>query len=76
MDLRENSEEYLWPLTAVVESFFHTLKNEEVREKKYQSLAEARINLFDYIEVYYNRNRKHSYLEYKSPIQFRENLTA
>ena len=53
---------------AVVESFFHTIKNEEIREKNYQSLVDARINLFDYTEVYYNRNRKHSYLNYISPM--------
>jgi len=57
---------------APAESFFHTLKNEEVRRKKYKSFKEAKRNLFDYIEVFYNRRRKHSSLGYLSPVQYLE----
>ena len=55
---------------APAESFFHTLKVEEVYRKKYATEEEARRNLFDYIEVFYNRIRKHSSLNYLSPTQY------
>lgn len=55
---------------AVVESFFHSLKVELVHHSDYRSRNEARASLFDYIEVFYNRRRKHSYLEYLSPVEF------
>ena len=55
---------------AVVESFFHTLKTELVHHVKYESRTEARRSLFDYIEIFYNRQRSHSYLGYKSPAEF------
>lgn len=57
---------------AVVESFFHSLKVEQVHHDDYRTRAEARSTLFDYIEVFYNRQRKHSYLNYQSPIEFEE----
>lgn len=55
---------------AVVESFFHSLKIELVHQSDYHSREEARISLFDYIELFYNRTRKHSYLGYLSPVAF------
>lgn len=55
---------------AVVESFFHTLKVEEVRSSRYRTRAEARQRLFDFIEVWYNRKRRHSTLGYISPAEF------
>jgi putative transposase len=55
---------------AVVESFFHTLKTELVHHVRYASRAEAKRSLFDYIEIFYNRQRSHSYLNYKSPAEF------
>jgi len=55
---------------AVAESFFHTLKTELVHHEKYKSRIDARSSLFEYIEIYYNRERKHSSLGYKSPEQF------
>jgi len=55
---------------AVAESFFHTLKVERVNRKKYQSRAQARVDLFQFIEVFYNRKRKHSSIGYKTPVQF------
>jgi transposase InsO family protein len=58
---------------AVMESFFGTLKDECVRETPYASHDEARLDLFTYIEVYYNRVRRHSTLGYVSPIQY-ENM--
>lgn len=57
---------------AVMESFFHTLKTEHTYFERYQSRAEAKSKIFDYIEVFYNRQRKHSTLSYKSPLAFEE----
>jgi len=57
---------------AVVESFFHTLKVECVHRKTYETRKQAKADLFEYIEVFYNRKRLHSYLGYRSPVEFRE----
>jgi putative transposase len=57
---------------APMESFFATLKKELVHHEKYQTRAEARQSLFEYIEVFYNRIRRHSALNYQSPTQFAE----
>ena len=55
---------------AVVESFFATLKQELVYHQHYQTRKEAKQNIFEYIEVWYNRQRRHSTLGYLSPEQF------
>jgi putative transposase len=55
---------------APMESFFHTLKTERVHHRDYQTRAEARRDIFEYIEVFYNRQRRHSTLGYLSPVQF------
>jgi transposase InsO family protein len=52
---------------AVMESFFHTLKTGLIYFEKYQSRREARGSIFEYIEVFYNRVRRHSSLNYCSP---------
>jgi len=52
---------------AVMESFFHTLKVEHVYFESYQTRAEARESIFEYIEIFYNRVRKHSSIGYMSP---------
>ena len=52
---------------AVVESFFATLKKEEVHREHYLTRELAKASLFFYIEVFYNRKRRHSALGYKSP---------
>jgi transposase InsO family protein len=54
------------------ESFFATLKKELVHHETYRTHAEARQSLFEYIEVFYNRVRRHSALGYKSPALFVE----
>ncbi len=61
---------------AVVESFFHSLKVELVHHNDYHKRSEARSSLFEYIELFYNRQRKHSYLNYLSPIEFEERCVA
>lgn len=55
---------------AITESFFHTLKTEWVYFEKYQTRFQARQSVFQYIEIYYNRKRKHSSLGYKAPVEF------
>ena len=59
---------------AVVESFFKTLKTELQNDARFPSREEARAELFEYIEVFYNRRRLHSTLGYLSPAQYEENL--
>jgi len=57
---------------AVVESFFASLKRERVRRKKYRTRDEARADVFDYIERFYNRQRRHGYVGNISPAEFEE----
>jgi transposase InsO family protein len=57
---------------AVAESFFHTLKTEEVHLKHYRTREEAKTAIFEYVEVFYNRERLHSTLGYRSPKEFEE----
>ena len=59
---------------ACVESFFATLKRERVHRRRYRSRADARVDLFDYIEVFYNRQRRHSLLGQQSPAQYESAL--
>jgi putative transposase len=55
---------------APMESFFHTLKTELVMHYEYKTRDEARASLFDYMEVFYNRQRRHSTLNYETPLAF------
>ena len=55
---------------AVAESFFSNLKNELIHDRHFNTREEARSAIFDYIEVFYNRQRLHQTLGYKSPEQF------
>ena len=55
---------------APMESFFGTLKTELVHHCHYQTKAEAKSDIFEYIEVFYNRFRRHSALAYQSPVNF------
>ena len=55
---------------APMESFFHTLKTECVYGFKYKTRQEAKASLFDYIEIFYNRQRRHSALQYMNPCQY------
>ena len=55
---------------AVAESFFHTLKTEHVYDYRYETRAEAMQSVFEYIEMFYNRQRRHSALGYRSPVSF------
>lgn len=55
---------------AITESFFHSLKTELVHSEKYETRMEAMVSLFEYIEIFYNRKRRHSALGYKTPEEF------
>ena len=57
---------------AVMESFFATLKRECVYHEHYSTRYQARQDLFEYIEVFYNRTRLHSTLGYRSPDEFEQ----
>ena len=55
---------------AVVERFFGSLKTERVVFTKYRTRNEAKQDIIDYIEMFYNSKRSHSYLGYFSPLEF------
>ena len=55
---------------ACAESFFATLKTEEVFHRSYKTRDEARRSIFEYIAVFYNRQRRHSFLDYISPEEY------
>jgi putative transposase len=57
---------------AVAESFFSSLKTELVDDEDYFTRSEAKKSIFEYIEVFYNRQRRHSYLGYISPIEYEQ----
>ena len=61
---------------AVAESFFHTLKVELIHGKTYITRQEAKTAIFEYIEGFYNRQRRHSYLGYLSPVDFEKKNAA
>ena len=65
----------VWDNSAM-ESFFSSLKTERTARKVYRLRDEARSDVFDYIERFYNPTRRHSTLGYVSPIQFEEALKA
>ena len=57
---------------AVAESFFGSLKTERVFFSEYKTREQARRDIVDYIEMFYNSKRRHSYLGYVSPKEFEE----
>jgi len=61
---------------AVAESFFSSLKKERIRKKVYRNRDQARADVFDYIEVFYNRRRRHSHIGGISPEAFEERESA
>jgi transposase InsO family protein len=61
---------------AVSESFFHSLKTELTHHEKFQTMAEANKSIFEYIEVFYNRQRLHSSNQYLSPVKFEEKMLS
>ena len=63
---------------AVVESFFNLLKRERVRRRVYKTRDEARRDMFDYIEMFYNSKRKHVRDGMLSPVEYerRQKISA
>ncbi len=61
---------------ACAETFFHTLKTELIKHINYNTRREAELSIFEYIEIFYNRNRKHSFLGYMSPVMFEDKKFA
>ena len=59
---------------AVAEAFFGSLKKERIRKRIYKTRSEARTDLFEYIEMFYNRKRRHSHLGGVSPEAFEQAL--
>lgn len=59
---------------AAMESFFSTLKGECVDRKSFQTRQEARLVIFEYIECFYNRERRHSTLQYMSPVAYEQQM--
>jgi transposase InsO family protein len=57
---------------AVTESFFHTLKVELIHRERYMTRRRAKTSIFEYIEIYYNRQRKHSAIEHRIPMVFEQ----
>jgi len=55
-----------------MESFFSTLKTERTSQSNYTTRDQARADVFDYVERFYNPRRRHSTLHYLSPVRFEE----
>lgn len=60
---------------AAMESFFHSLKTELTHHQLYKTPKEAKQDIFEYIEIFYNKTRRHSYLGYLAPFEY-ERLNA
>ncbi|SNY30488.1 Transposase and inactivated derivatives, partial [Pseudomonas sp. LAMO17WK12:I10] len=55
---------------AVAESFFQLLKRERIKRRIYTTRQDARSDVFDYIEMFYNAKRRHSFNNQLSPVEF------
>ena len=60
---------------AVAESFFHALKVELVHRHKFRIREEAKRKIFEYVEMYYNRERVHSTLGFLSPFEYERRVS-
>lgn len=59
---------------AAMESFFSSLKTERIKSKVYRTRDDARADVFDYIERFYNVIRRHSTIGYLSPVEFEKKV--
>ena len=59
---------------APTESFFHSMKTELIYFENYKTREEAQKSIFEYIEVFYNRQRLHSAINYKTPVDYEKIL--
>src|SRR5262249_19097171 len=64
-----------WDNTPM-ESFFASLKKELIHHEDYRTRQEARASIFEYIEAFYNPSRRHSSLDYLSPLEYEQSLQA
>jgi putative transposase len=62
-----------WFGNAMCESFFATLECELLAKRRFRNQAEAKMAVFDFIEGWYNTRRRHSSLDYVSPVAYEEN---
>jgi transposase InsO family protein len=60
---------------AAMEAFWSSLKNELVHRRRFATRADARTAIFDYIESFYNRSRRHSSLGYQSPLDYESSFS-
>ena len=61
---------------APMESFFASLKTEHVHHARFRTREEAKAAVFEYVEIFYNRQRLHSALGYRTPIEARAGMEA
>ena len=57
---------------AVAESFFHSLKVECIHGERFKTREDAQQTIFEYIEIYYNKVRRHSSLDYQAPERYEQ----
>lgn len=60
----------------VAESFFQRMKRERIRRRIYVDREEARRDVFDYIEMFYNLTRRHGYNDSPSPVEFEKQYSS
>jgi transposase InsO family protein len=70
MNFSRSASAVLSPTGTTMESFFSSLKTERLARKTYRTRNQARQDVFDYIERFYNLTRRHSTLGYLSPMDF------
>ena len=76
-DIEQGMSRYRDPWNnAPTESFFATLKKELIRDSVYSTRKEAFSDIFRYIEGYYNRKRRHSFLDYLTPVNFERRMAT
>lgn len=61
---------------AVAESFFGTLKTELTDEEDYRTRDQAKQSIFEYVEIFYNRQRRHSFLNYMTPVDYEKKYVS
>ncbi|WP_316787364.1 IS3 family transposase [Pedobacter frigiditerrae] len=59
---------------SIAESFFKTIKTEMKYHRKFETMAQTKLEILDYIEVWYNRKRRHSILDYLIPVQVEQEM--
>jgi putative transposase len=76
MSRRANAWESEHCSDAAIESFFKTLKVERIYQGRYETREQARLDIVDWIEGFYNRQRLHSSIGYRTPVELENMLNA